>query len=341
MAYVKSQYETPEREAEPTGAHDGSYVLAHLSDPHLTSLERVKLHQLVNKRVLGYLSWRHHRRTEHRREVLDAMVQDLRAMRPDHIVITGDLTHLGLPGEFEQVGRWLQSVEPPTRLTLIPGNHDTYVRTPYQHTLKLLAPYFISDPLIVSQNTDSIASIFPSLRVRGPLALIGLCSAYPSPPFFATGRIGKPQLRALEGLLDELGREKLIRVVLVHHPPVANTVRWRKRLIDGEALTALLRQHGVELVLHGHAHRSTWNTLQTRHGKIPVIGVPSASGIGLRPEYRAQYHLYRFQRQGEGWGLSISVRGYDHNTQAFSHEREHSTLVLPWSCSARPASRSA
>lgn len=340
MAFAKPRYETPGKEGAPTVAHDSSYVLAHLSDPHLSSLESVKLHQLLSKRVLGYLSWKLHRRAEHRREVLDAMVRDLSVTRPDHIVITGDLTHLGLPSEFRQVSHWLQSVERPTRLTLVPGNHDAYVRAPYHRTLKLLAPYLISDPLTVSQDQDAKSSMFPSLRIRGPLALISLSSAYPSPPFFATGRIGKSQLRALEGLLDELGRDELIRVVLVHHPPVANTVRWRKRLIDSRDLTALLLHRGVELVLHGHAHRSSWKTLQTRHGKVPVIGVPSASGIGLKPEYRAQYHLYRFQRQGAGWALRISVRGFDINKQAFVHEREH-TLTLPWSRSARPPSRSA
>ena len=340
MAAIKPQYDSLDGESTASEARAGSYVLAHLSDPHLSTLESVKFIQLFNKRLLGYLSWKHHRRAEHRREVLDAMIRDLGEMRPDHIVITGDLTHLGLPVEFQQVSHWLQAVEQPKRLTLIPGNHDTYVHTPYHHTLKLLAAYMTSDPSTVSPRKDERNNIFPSLRIRGPLALIGLSSAYPSPPFFATGRIGKTQLRALERLLDEMRNDDLIRVVLVHHPPLANTVRWRKRLIDGGDLTTLLLQRGVHLVLHGHAHRSCWKTLQTHHGNIPVIGVPSASGIGFKPEYRAQYHLYRFQRHGDEWILRVSVRGYDISKQVFFHERE-STLELPSTRAAHPPLRSA
>ena len=70
---------------------------AQLSDPHLTSLQRVRWRQLMNKRVLGYLSWHRKRRAEHRGEVLDALLCDLRQTQPEHIVITGDLTHIGLP----------------------------------------------------------------------------------------------------------------------------------------------------------------------------------------------------------------------------------------------------
>ena len=45
---------------------------AQLSDPHLSTLNNVHPRDLLNKRALGYLSWLHRRRHEHRREVLDA-----------------------------------------------------------------------------------------------------------------------------------------------------------------------------------------------------------------------------------------------------------------------------
>ena len=45
-----------------------SYLLAHLSDPHLTSLCQIQTRMLFNKRVLGYLSWRMRRRNEYKGE---------------------------------------------------------------------------------------------------------------------------------------------------------------------------------------------------------------------------------------------------------------------------------
>ena len=73
---------------ETTGS--GSFSLAHLSDPHLTSLTDIKFSQLANKRILGYLSWLRKRRFVHRREIVDSLVEDLHITRPDHIAVTGD-----------------------------------------------------------------------------------------------------------------------------------------------------------------------------------------------------------------------------------------------------------
>ena len=59
---------------------------------------------------------------------------------------------------------------------------------------------------------------FPSLRRRGPLALIGVSSAVPTAPLMATGWLGRDQLEALERLLIGLSTEQLFRVLLIHHP---------------------------------------------------------------------------------------------------------------------------
>ena len=65
-----------------------SFRLAHLSDLHLGPMPRVSPRSLMNQRVLGYLSWQRRRYRVHRREVLDALVDDLqhRGARPrrDH-----------------------------------------------------------------------------------------------------------------------------------------------------------------------------------------------------------------------------------------------------------------
>ena len=83
-------------------------------------------------------------------------------------------------------------------------------------------------------SADDGAVGFPYLRRRGPLALIGLSTAVPTPPFMATGRLGEAQLARLAETLVALAREKLFRVVLIHHPPVSEAKR-HKRLTDAGA----------------------------------------------------------------------------------------------------------
>ena len=105
-----------------------AFTLAHLSDPHLPPLPAARLRDFAGKRALGYLNWARNHQKVHKRDVLDALVSDLQAQTPDHIAITGDLVNLALGAEFAPSRVWLESVGAPDRVTVIPGNHDAYVR---------------------------------------------------------------------------------------------------------------------------------------------------------------------------------------------------------------------
>src|SRR5437762_9663666 len=149
-----------------------AFTLAHLSDPHLPPLPVPRLRDLAGKRALGYLNWTRNRRKVHKRDVLDTLVSDLQAQKPDHIAITGDLVNLALEAEFAPSRAWLESVGAPERVTVIPGNHDAYVRATKHRAAEAWGDYLRGD-------IDSGNGAFPFVRKRGPLALIGVSSAVP------------------------------------------------------------------------------------------------------------------------------------------------------------------
>ena len=303
---------------QPSQQSDGLFRVAHLSDPHLTSLIGVRRRYLLNKRALGYLFWQLRRRREHASDILGALLHDLSGLALDHIVITGDLTHIGLPSEFQQARQWLETLGSPTDVTIVPGNHDAYVRTPWQDTFALWMPYMVSDPELQTEEQQAPGrSFFPSTRVRGHVVLIGATSARPSAPFFATGSLGSAQMDRLGDVLDRTRRQGLFRILLIHHPLMAAMVGWRKRLTDGAALRTLLARHGVEMILHGHAHRPSVGYLPDVGGTIPIIGVPSASARGAEPEQRAAYHVYEVRPSSRGWEVRTSVRGYSPGNRCF------------------------
>ncbi|MDD5559398.1 metallophosphoesterase [Candidatus Methylomirabilis sp.] len=303
---------------------NGIFRVAHLSDLHLSSLIDVKIRDLLNKRALGYLSWRLRRRREHAPEVLAALLHDLKGLTLDHVVITGDLTHIGLPDEFRQARQWLETLGSSNDVTVIPGNHDAYVRTPWADTFALWTPYMASDQrLQIGKQQTPGRSFFPSVRVRGHTALIGVTSAHPSAPFFATGSLGAAQINRLGDILDLTRRQGLFRILLIHHLPMAAMVAWRKRLTDGATLRALLARHGVEMVLYGHTHRSAVLYLPEVRGNIPMMGVPSASARGRKPEQRAGYHVYEVCRSSHGWEVRTTARGYSPGNHCFLAEDQH------------------
>jgi 3',5'-cyclic AMP phosphodiesterase CpdA len=291
-----------------------AFVLAHLSDPHLPPLPAAGLRELTGKRVMGYLNWKRNRHRIHRREVLDALVCDIQTQRPDHIVVTGDLVNLALKAEFAPARAWLQGLGTPDQVTVVPGNHDAYVRA----TAHLFAETF-GDFMRGDGDGATAAVSFPLLRRRGPLALIGVSTAVPTAPLMATGRLGPVQRDALEPILQQLATEPLFRVLLIHHP-LRSRAKY-KRLTDSDPLLALLQRYGVELILHGHDHIHSTMWFDGPTGRIPAIGVPSASAIAHGHHPAAAYNLFSISRESNAWRCEHRVRGFGDGTAIQELER--------------------
>jgi 3',5'-cyclic AMP phosphodiesterase CpdA len=288
------------------------FRLAHVSDLHLSQLPPVKWSQLANKRLLGYLSWQLRRRRSHLRAILDALVRDLHAVEPDHIAITGDLVNLALPGEFAEAGRWLRRLGPPERISLVPGNHDALVTVLPGDGWDHWRAYATSDVEARAGSGD-----FPFLRRRGPLDIIGLSTAYPSPLGFATGRLGADQLTRLDRLLERLGEERRCRVLLAHHCPIDGISRPRKRLIDAAELRQCIANRGADMILHGHEHVFSFGQIAGRDGPVPVFGTPSASRFSARPELTAQYYVYEIEWTAGRWRTIAESRMFSIASETF------------------------
>ena len=277
-----------------------AFTLAHLSDPHLPPLPKARLRDLAGTRALGYLNWTRNRHKYHRREVLDALVADMQAQRPDHIAVTGDLVNLALEAEFTPAQAWIESVGTPQQVTVVPGNHDAYVRATRHHFAGTFKDYLRGD-------AEADGAAFPFLRRRGPLALIGVSSAVPTLPLMATGRPGRTQLDARDRNLAQLSTEEAFRVLLVHHP--LHSGSRIKRLTDSKALRAVLKARGVDLILHGHDHIHSTMWIEGTGKQIPAIGVPSASAVAHRHYPAAAYNLFSIARDGDQWRCVQTVRG--------------------------------
>jgi 3',5'-cyclic AMP phosphodiesterase CpdA len=276
----------------------------------------------MNKRGLGLINWYRKRHRHHRADVLESIVRDMRAQAPDHIAVTGDLVNISLDTEFVRAARWLDTVGEPTDVSLTPGNHDAYVRRVVRHAAQHWGEFMRGDPhpnppphSPTKTGVDALSlgegreGAFPFVRRRGPVAIVGLTTSLPTGPFMATGRLGGEQLARLAEILITLAREPVFRVVLIHHPPIPNRGHHLKRLIDAPIFRALLAEHGTELVLHGHNHAQQLMWLDGPKGRIPAVGVPSASAIVSTHDEPAAYNLYRIGGEPGAWQCELVVRG--------------------------------
>jgi len=301
----------------------GQPCFVHLSDLHLTSLDAVPWHRLPGKRFLGYLSWRRKRRFEHAAHVIQGLMERLHELDPAQYLVTGDLTHIGLSEEFLQAAGWLEELGGPDQVALVPGNHDGYAPESWADTYGCWSDYLAGD-----RPSPASGVAYPSLRVRGQVAFIGLSSAMPTPPLMATGALGSAQLERLGPLLEETGRQGLFRVLYLHHPPLHRGEKWRKRLVDAPELEAVVAEAGAELILHGHSHRNIDREIRAGGRPVPVVGVASSSAVGYHGEC-ASFGAYRVEGSADsGWCLKRTLWSWDETGGDFS-VAGHRDWVIP------------
>ena len=278
------------------------FRFAHLSDPHLP-LPKVRVRDLLSKRVTGWLSWRFARRDIHAPDALAAAVADLHRAKPDHVVVTGDIANIATAAEFSQAATWLTELGRPEDVTLVPGNHDAYVPVSWTASLGLWGAYMTGDGVEPPQSRDD----FPLLRRRGPVAFVGLSTAVPRAPLIATGEVGPAQLARFERMMGEL--RDLCRVVLIHHPPQIGGASRHKELSDQRAVRDAIARVGADLVLHGHMHRTMMGRIDSPQGPVPVLGVASTSAHPASKYGAGGYNLISVEPDpAGGWTFDVEVR---------------------------------
>lgn len=298
-------------ESNRAGGHaNESLRFVQLSDLHLSSIGAPNPLRLLNKRILGYLSWLRKRRHSHQRWILDLAVDTFQELSVDHCAITGDLTHIGLTNEFQQVQQWLERLGSPEYVTVIPGNHDLYVNELWHRSFKLWQDYLYGDEISTLEHKNERCALtqlnqfYPTVRIRKNVAFIGVNSVFNAPWFRATGQIHSQQLQRLREILSSHELDCYCKVLLIHHPITLTHTPARKCLLNYQELLALLHDYPVDLVLHGHGHHSCFEYIKcSKEFDIPVIGMSSSSSTSQKPAYQAEFILFDVIQDTKQWRI--------------------------------------
>lgn len=278
------------------------FKLAHISDIHMGPLPKVRARELMSKRLTGYVNWKRNRSNSMGDGTLSHIVEAVKAANPNHVAITGDLINIGLDAEVSLAASWLKQNWDPSTTSVVPGNHDAYIRGTLAKAINAWKPFMSNE----HGEDYGDGSHFPFMRRREDVAIIGASSAVATPAFIAAGRFGTKQAKRLASLLKHAGENGLFRVVLIHHPPVKAATVPRKKLYGIQTFQRVIAEHGAELVLHGHTHLAQRHAIAGPNETIvPVIGVPSASQAPGAKRPAAAFNLFSIEQENGQWKCSL------------------------------------
>jgi 3',5'-cyclic AMP phosphodiesterase CpdA len=251
--------------------------IVHLSDIHVWRYAFNPL-RLMSKRVVGMTDLVLGRARKFRLEWLEAVVERVRGLDADHILITGDLTTTALPAEFRAARAALADLlVDPSRVTVIPGNHDRYTTGSVRH--RQFEEWF---------GDAAPPGPYPWLRPVGAgTSILGLDPTRSH--LTATGLLPDEQLARARALLDGASPRPRRLIVACHYPlaapPVYAHELAKKRLKNADAVAAWLAGIGPHLYCCGHVHAAWAFRPATIPGQLclnagaPLLRDPT----GLRP----------------------------------------------------------
>jgi 3',5'-cyclic AMP phosphodiesterase CpdA len=265
----------------------------------MLDLEGVGFGRFLNKRLTGFVTLRLHRRSVHKPFAIRAIADEVKQARIDHVCITGDLTNLALESEFAMVKRFLEGDLGlhPEQVSLVPGNHDVYTRgsADKRRFESFFSSFLRSD--LPEFGVDHFGARYPFVKLRGPLAIVGMSTAVPRGPMMAAGRFGAAQIDQLAKLLEHPEVARRAKVILQHHPAhnlKNRVIAYLEGLHDSKHMLRTLKKLEHGMILHGHSHIRVRRTVKTDVGELDVIGATSASLLSSHPHRHAGFNLYEF-----------------------------------------------
>jgi|TARA_B100000470_G_scaffold219441_1_gene206287 3',5'-cyclic AMP phosphodiesterase CpdA len=212
-----------------------------------------------------------------REAVFDQVIEELNSLKPDAVIITGDLTNEGLKEQYEKCKTLISKINV-DRIIAISGNHD-YRNTGYLHFKKYF-PY-----QTINELSDDVV-------------LITIGTARPDRD---EGEVGHRQTLWLERTMKKY--KKRIKILAMHHHLIGipDTGSDRLTIIDaGDVLRATLASD-VDLVLCGHKHRPwLWD-----FNKLLIANAGSVSSERVRGFFENSYNIIKIENKNISIDLKI------------------------------------
>ncbi|WAI82989.1 MULTISPECIES: metallophosphoesterase family protein [Achromobacter] len=174
-----------------------------------------------------------------RKPVVEAALDLARALKPDLVVLSGDITQRARRAQFAVARRFIERLSLP--VLAVPGNHDIPL---YNVFARALNPY--------GNYRRALGAVLEPVFESPGLLAVGVNTTRPRR--HKDGEISDTQIARVAQRLRQ-ARPGQLRIVVAHHPVRAKVESDLSNLLKGrERALAAWAQAGIDLVLGGHIH---------------------------------------------------------------------------------------
>lgn len=244
-----------------------------------------------------------------RPEAVEALVALAHALRPDALILSGDITQRARGAQFADALRFCERLAIP-RWLVLPGNHDIPL---YDVATRAFAPY----RGFRRHFGDDFA---PVLDLDGAL-VIGVNTTRRWR--HKHGTVSKAQVDAVARRL-RAARDGQLRIVVTHQPIDLPPDRDPKNLLRGREFAApAWAEAGADLVLGGHIHLPFVRDLRESFPAIPraAWAVNAGTAVSRRVRFEAGNSVNVIEH-APGAAEAV-VRRHDFDGDAFRDAQRH------------------
>lgn len=250
-----------------------------------------------------------------RTEVVDALIDCAARLRPDLVVLSGDITQRARRNQFAAATDFVARLGPAPVLP-IPGNHDIPLYNLYARWRHPYANY----------RRAFGENLAPVWQGRG-MHVVAVNTTRPGR--HTDGEVSPQQCREVSGLVRQAGPGDL-RIVVTHQPMHVLRPEDENNLLHGSEPAARdWAAEGVDLLLGGHIHLPYVGRLSDRFAGLPrevwVVQAGTAVSRRVRDGVPNSVNVIRHDRDA----AICRVERLDYGGPAVGFERvSHQNLVL-------------
>ena len=230
-------------------------------------------------RTLLHLSDLHFGRVD--MSLLEPLCEFARALAPDLVVVSGDLTQRARTTQFEQARNFLDALPQPQ--IVVPGNHDVPLHNVVSRFVQPLEKFrrIITKDVLPTYVDEEIAVIgidtSRSLTIKG-------------------GRINERQIERVFAAFNAVSTG-IVKIVVSHHPFDLPNVTSTRDLV-GRAPIAMqaFARSGVDLMLAGHLHTSQIGNTAARYPTENYAALVVQAGTATSTRVRGESNSFNVLR---------------------------------------------